>query len=104
MFRNLKYIPVERQNPQPSITNIQKIRHMIQGSQEEDNFMDNLDYFVTNNPRKQEGRHYPATRNDEFLGQEKKVESRGRNSASFHLNRNTNGIGKDRVHYAPNHL
>jgi hypothetical protein len=45
---NLKYIPQPAINP-----SIQKIRHMIQNTCEEDNFIDGVDYFNTANPRQQ---------------------------------------------------
>lgn len=102
---NLKYIPVEREQPH---ANIQKIRHIFQNN-EEDNFMDNLDYFLTANPRRnQDALPYPATlrpSRDDFQEEEKKAESRGRNSSSLYMHRYANKLERDpRVHYMPSHL
>lgn len=53
---NLKYIP------QPSISpSIQKIRHIIQNTCEEDNFIDGVDYFNAAHPR-QQLQNQPRTR------------------------------------------
>jgi hypothetical protein len=46
---NLKYIPVDRRE-QPN-ANIQKIKRIFQHHSEEDNFIDNVDYFINANPR-----------------------------------------------------
>ena len=71
--------------------------------------MDNLDYFLTANPRRHQEPLYPTTTrqaaNNHFQEEEKKVESRGRNSSSLYMHRYGNRLERDsRVHYVPNHL
>ena len=58
---NLKYIPQPAINP-----SIQKIRHMMQNTCEEDNFIDGVDYFNAANPR-QQLQNEPRTRTSNSL-------------------------------------